>query len=205
MVVLHKNLQKNTKSQFCEIHFIQLFSALKKYKEEFGDCNVKQNLGPEDNKSSNEMVRKLSTWVGKNRKDMKLRGRSSTCVYATNVTASYRASERISDGKATNEYSGLEVATPFCPNNAETAQVITPGDIIIQNHRDDPAGDDSSVFDDAEADSIHADPYKRIALDSLGFDWDPRNSRWNNMYEELRRYKEEHGAYLMAVVHKAHM
>jgi hypothetical protein len=49
--------------------------------------------------------------------------------------------------------------------------------------------DSSSVFDEVEPDSIHADPYKSIALDQIGFDWDPRNSRWMSSYEELKAFK----------------
>ena len=53
--------------------------------------------------------------------------------------------------------------------------------------------DNSSVFDDVEPDSIHADPYKLIALDKIGFDWDPRNSRWMTSYEELKAFKQLNG------------
>jgi hypothetical protein len=59
--------------------------------------------------------------------------------------------------------------------------------------------------DDSDPDCIHADPYKRVALDSIGFDWDPRNSRWNNMYEELRRYKDEHGVCDFSLLRNAQM
>ena len=61
----------------------------------------------------------------------------------------------------------------------------------------DESGDDVPCGDEFYPDSIHADPYKRVALDSIGFDWDPRNSRWNNMYEELRLYKDEHGTWAL--------
>jgi hypothetical protein len=30
-------------------------------------------------------------------------------------------------------------------------------------------------------------------LEALGFEWDPREGRWNRWYEELRRYRERHG------------
>ena len=53
----------------------------------------------------------------------------------------------------------------------------------------DDQNDNSSVFDEVEPDSIHADPYKVIALDQIGFDWDPRNSRWMSSYEELKAFK----------------
>lgn len=50
-----------------------------------------------------------------------------------------------------------------------------------------------SVFDELESDSIHADPYKLIALDMIGFDWDPRNSRWMSAYEDLKQFKQVNG------------
>jgi len=53
----------------------------------------------------------------------------------------------------------------------------------------DDQDDNASVFDEVEPDSIHADPYKLIALDQIGFDWDPRNSRWMSSYEELKAFK----------------
>ena len=57
----------------------------------------------------------------------------------------------------------------------------------------DDQDDNASVFDEVEPDSIHADPYKLIALDQIGFDWDPRNSRWMSSYEELKAFKLLHG------------
>ena len=61
-------------------------------------------------------------------------------------------------------------------------------DVLTENITDDH-DDNASVFDDIESDSIHADPYKLIALDQIGFDWDPRNSRWMSSYEELKAFK----------------
>jgi len=61
-------------------------------------------------------------------------------------------------------------------------------DELSDNISDDQL-DNSSVFDEVEPDSIHADPYKLIALDQIGFDWDPRNSRWMSSYEELKAFK----------------
>ena len=49
----------------------EMFHRLVKYRDDAGDCNVKQNFGAEDSKDSPDMVRRLSAWVGKNRKDGK--------------------------------------------------------------------------------------------------------------------------------------
>ena len=36
-------------------------------------------------------------------------------------------------------------------------------------------------------------PDKIKAMEKLGFDWDPFETRWEEMHQELVRYKEEHG------------
>ncbi|KAL7529921.1 hypothetical protein ACHAXR_003231 [Thalassiosira sp. AJA248-18] len=193
-----KVMVENTAKEECESllkedsQWNEMFHKLKKYKEEFGDCNVKQNFGSEDNKNSPEMVRRLSAWVGKNRKDGKLRGRSA--IICTSGTC--KASTQIHHEGKSNEESDIENAPLADPTamylkpdeTAENADMLPDGMMQYEDNCDD-----LSVFDNDEADSIHADPYKQIALDQLGFDWDPRNSRWNNMYEELRLYKKEHG------------
>lgn len=177
-----KAVVENTAKEECDAllredtQWNDLFRRLKSYKEETGDCNVKQNvsrdIGAEDGKNSPETVRqlaRLSAFVGKNRKDGKQRKRSA----AVRVSGICKATKPTADGKSSEE--------------SDRA-----------SHGDDGSdNDDLSVFDDVDPDSIHADPYKRVALDTIGFDWDPRNSRWNSMYEELRRYKEEHGEQLL--------
>lgn len=175
-----KNLVECTAKVECEALLEEetpwndMFHKLKQHKIENGDCNVKQN-----NKNSPELVRRLSAWVGKNRKDGKQKKRGASMASGT-----CKASTEIQAGNAFEE-SDVEQAD-------QTSMAVVPdesrGDIL---HTEDQ--DDSSVFDDVDPDSINADPYKSIALDSIGFDWDPRNSRWNNMYEELRCYKDEHG------------
>ena len=37
------------------------------------------------------------------------------------------------------------------------------------------------------------EPYKVIALNRLGFDWEPRENYWMEMYEHLKRYLEQNG------------
>ena len=37
------------------------------------------------------------------------------------------------------------------------------------------------------------EPYKIIALERLNIEWDPSQQHWYNRFEELKRYKEEHG------------
>jgi hypothetical protein len=147
-----------------------MFRKLRVYKEETGDCNVKQNAlrdGAGDGKLPPEMIRRLSAWVGKNRKEHKRGGGCKT-------------SRTIAVGNASDE-SDNEV------NGGMPPTFVGP----------DESGDDVPCGDEFYPDSIHADPYKRVALDSIGFDWDPRNSRWNNMYEELRLYKDEHGTWAL--------
>ncbi len=161
-----KSLVESTAKEECEALLQEdtawndMFRKLKEYKEETGDCNVKQNVSrdvDEDKKSPPEMIRRLSAWVGKNRKELKQRG---TCK-----------SNKITDeGKASDESDSEHIDIPSIVVSPEESD----GDILRS---------------DEDPDSI----IKRVALDSIGFDWDPRNSRWNNMYEELRRYKDEHG------------
>jgi len=103
------------------------------------------------------------------------------------------------EGKASEESDGEgSAAVPVADRTGDETVVDASaaaacGDVILpkEDHRGDD-DDDTSVFDDVDPDSIHADPYKEIALDGIAFDWNPRNSRWLQMYEELRRYKEEH-------------
>ena len=149
----------------------EMFHLLKKYKEETGDCNVKQKFGGEgkdNSKLSPELVR-LSLWVGKNRKDGKARGRGagvcSTMPKPQGKSCDDHADSE-SDENSPSNY-GSEV------NHSSAMNTNFP----TQNKE----YDDSSVFEDIDPESIHADPYKEIALDNLGFDWDPRNSRWNSM------------------------
>ena len=42
-------------------------------------------------------------------------------------------------------------------------------------------------------DSERLEPYKIIALEKLGFDWQPRENYWTDMYEELKIYRRENG------------
>jgi len=39
----------------------------------------------------------------------------------------------------------------------------------------------------------HLSPEKRARLDSIGFDWDPLESSWNQMFEQLKSFKSEYG------------
>lgn len=178
-----KNLVEVTAKEECESLLQEdtvwndMFHKLKEYKEETGDCNVKQNVardGAEDNKTPPEMIRRLSAWVGKNRKEHKQRG-------------TYKSSKINDEWKASDESDSEHMNIPsiaFSPDDSD-------GDMLRS--------------DDSDPDCIHADPYKRVALDSIGFDWDPRNSRWNNMYEELRRYKDEHGVCDFSLLRNAQM
>ncbi len=155
-----------------DVPWNDMFRRLKEYKDEIGDCNVKQNVPRDDvgdESNSSEMIRRLSAWVGKNRKEHKQR------------RCTFRSSKLDNEGKTSADSINIH-STFIC---------VSPNESVL--YKDNIEGDD--VFDDVDPDSIHADPYKRVALDSINFDWDPRNSRWNNMYEELRRYKEEHGAF----------
>ena len=163
-----------------------MFKLLKAYKDDAGDCNVKQNFGSEDNKDSPEMVRRLSAWVGKNRKDGKLRGRG--------VSVSVNGVKHVRGGRALEESDAENVTAggPTVANVGPCEVEPRPCACALQNGSH---SDDSSVFEPVDPDSIHADPYKEIALDSISFDWNPRNSRWLQMYEELRCYKEKHGVY----------
>ena len=204
-----KDLVENTAREECnsllqeDSPWNEMFQKLKQYRTENGDCNVKQHFGGtvEENKNAPELVRKLSAWVGKNRKDGKLRGgrTTSVCGVNSNGTTSSRARQ-----KSINEDSDME-NMPSLPDPPTDVLAVKPDETLdtspppagdntaTESRENEDHGDDGSVFEDAESDSIRADPYKQIALDSISFDWDPRNSRWNNMFEELKRYKEENG------------
>jgi len=43
----------------------------------------------------------------------------------------------------------------------------------------------------------HIEPYKVIALNRLGFNWEPRENYWMEKYEELRQYMKAHGKHKM--------
>lgn len=148
-----------------------MFHQLKKYKEETGDCNVKQNFGAEDNKISPELV-KLSAWVGKNRKEGKARGRGCAVTLP-------KVSSTVKQGKSCDEILESENDDQFPPNCESDANKSSSIDTCNQSSMEER--DDSSVFEDIDPESIQADPYKEIALDDIGFDWNPRNSRWNSM------------------------
>jgi len=142
----------------------EMFHQLKKYKEVAGDCNVKQNLTAEENKqycktTTPEMVRRLSVWVGKNRKEGKLGGRGAIIVSSTACKASKQINE---EGKACEEsdveHSQSANASTAMAIGREEAAGMPPGDVL--QHED--------YGEDFNEDSIRADPYKQIALDSIG-------------------------------------
>eukprot|EP00804_Cyclotella_cryptica_P031119 CCRYP_011732-RA/>CCRYP_011732-RA protein AED:0.03 eAED:0.03 QI:459/1/1/1/0.66/0.5/4/77/1122 len=177
-----------------------MFHQLKKYKDATGTVNVKQ---VEDNKSP-EMAR-LSAWIGKNRKDGKLNGKISgsgangRCNLSRHMnpvpaTASSEA-RKIEAVEKDNCLDNVAVpeSTDSCADSGHEYKKNEASDCLDQNEEHD----DSSVFEDLDPESILADPYKKIALDSIGFDWDPRTSRWNMMYEELKAFKAEHGTTLV--------
>lgn len=115
-----------------------MYHKLKKYKSINGHCNVKQNVsrnfdGEVKEDLSQEMVKQLSAWVGKIRKEYK------------------QQQKRISKSTTT-----------------------------IDN-------------DDTLNEEIDTEPYKSIALTNIGFQYDPRNNKWLSQYEELKRYKAQHG------------
>ena len=143
-----------------------MYHQLKKYKDETGGCIIKQE---EDNKSP-EMAR-LAAWMCKNRKGFKLKVKSSN----------------------TNRLSSMLMASP--DSKADTRPDHSTSDIHSRQGAtiSFEEQDDSSVFEDVDPDSILADPYKKLALDSIGFDYDPRSSRWNQMYQELKAFKETNG------------
>jgi exonuclease VII small subunit len=149
-----------------------MFRQLKKYKDATGCCNVKQ---VEDNKSP-EMAR-LAAWIGKQRKRSKLNGKIPGGI-ASNSRGNLN--QQMGTSPPTSSFKHASVATvrqDSCGNHAESSQSEL---------------DDVSVFEDFDPEGPLADPYKKIALDSIGFDWDPRTSRWNTMYEELKAFKEAH-------------
>jgi len=118
-----------------------MYHKLKKYKSINGHCNVKQNVsrnfdGEVKEGLSQDMVKQLSSWVGKIRKEYK------------------QQQKRISEESTTTDNDGT-----MNINNEE----------------------------------IDIEPYKSIALDNIGFQYDPRNNKWLSQYEELKRYKAQHG------------
>jgi len=111
-----------------------MYHKLKKYKSINGHCNVKQNVsrnfdGEVKDDLNKEMVKQLSSWVGKIRKEYK------------------QQQKRISESITT--------------------------------------------IDNEEI--VDTEPYKSIALDNIGFQYDPRSSKWLAQYQELKRYKAQHG------------
>ena len=110
-----------------------MYHKLKKYKSINGHCNVKQNVsrnfdGEVKEGLSQDMVKQLSSWVGKIRKEYK------------------QQQKRISE---------------------------------------------SAIIDNEEV--VDTEQYKSIALTNIGFQYDPRNNKWLSQYEELKRYKAQHG------------
>jgi len=110
-----------------------MYHKLSKYKSINGHCNVKQNVsrnfdGEVKEDLSQELVKQLSSWVGKIRKE-------------------YKQQQKRSEESTTTD-------------NEEIADT---------------------------------EPYKSIALDNIGFQYDPRNNKWLSQYEELKRYKAQHG------------
>jgi hypothetical protein len=155
-----------------------MFHQLKKYKDETGGCNLKQ---VEDNKSP-EMAR-LAAWIGKNRKDCKLNGKSSHLKNKVSLTPFPKAAS------VTSPQQDKSAGTVVVPHPCSASNDIK--DLAREEH------DDTSVFEDLDHDSILADPYKKIALDRIGFDYDPRTSRWNEMYKQLKDFKAVNGTCLV--------
>ena len=133
----------------------EMFQKLKKYRDETGDCNVKQNFGAED-QAAHDLVRRLSAWVGKNRKEGKRRGRRG------------KVSQKTSKGNAGDgSVIGSALSTDQSDVMVDTAFISThTTEEALQQYEED--GDTSSVFRDVDPDTIHADPYKEIALDGIG-------------------------------------
>lgn len=52
------------------------------------------------------------------------------------------------------------------------------------------ANDDTVDMNNEEIDT---EPYKTIALQNIGFQYDPRSEKWQKQYLELKRYKSQHG------------
>lgn len=118
------------------VHLItDISNQFQSYKEEHGHCNVRQNFAGDDRKSSSDLVRRLSVWVAKNRKEGKLRGRGgvSTVELFENVSGDVHNARAVM----------VEM---------EQQETIDPRHL----QRMDP-------------DSILADPYKEIALDSVSY------------------------------------
>jgi hypothetical protein len=146
-----------------------MFHQLKKYKDATGGYNIKQ---VEDTKSPE--TARLAAWIGKNRKDCKLNGKNSQA-------------NRVSPTPSNN--------TDVNPRGEASAFQVDPAP--SSGCKESEEHEDSSVFEDLDPDSILADPYKKVALDRISFDWDPRTSRWNTMYEELKAFKALNGTTLV--------
>lgn len=162
-----------------------MFYLLKKYKDETGGCNIKH----EDSKSP-EIIR-LVAWIGKIRKHCKLNGKSSY----TNMTPATTSSTD-SDSKAdTNSVKSSSNIMMSQPDAASSGSHRESEEAVATNSPEEH--DDASVFEDLDPDCVLADPYKKLALDAIGFDWDPRTSRWNMMYQELKEFKALNGTTLV--------
>lgn len=143
--------------------------------------------------------------IGKNRKDGKLNGKISgsgangRCNLSRQMTPvsetpSSKPGETIADERESClDNVIVSQSTAFCADSGYEYTMNRASDYAEQYGEHD----DSSIFEDLDPESILADPYKKIALDSIGFDWDPRTSRWNMMYEELKAFKAEHGTTLV--------
>ena len=117
-----------------------MYHKLKKYRSINGHCNVKQNVsrsfdGEVKEGLTQEILKQLSSWVGKIRKE-------------------YKQQQKRKESTSTTD-------------------------------NDDTVDMNNEVVD--------TEPYKSIALDNIGFQYDPRSSKWQKQYEELKRYKSQHG------------
>ena len=154
-----------------------MFHLLKKYTDETGGCNIKH----EDSKSP-EIIR-LVAWIGKIRKHCKLNGKSS---YANMVSTNSKVNT-----KHVRSSSHIVISQP---DDTSSSHIESAGAVATGTQEEH---DDVSVFEDLDPDCVLADPYKKLALDAIGFDWDPRTSRWNMMYQELKAFKELNGTTLV--------
>lgn len=159
----------------------KMFHQLKTYKDETGGCNIKQ---VEDSKSP-EMAR-LTAWICKNRKDCKLNGKST---HASRVSPTHSDEPKIpmEQGSSPRSVATSQSKHAAFAHSTENQAVFVSSEEV----------DDASVFEDLDVDSILADPYKKIALNRIGFEWDPRRSRWNEMYKQLQEFKATHGTTLV--------
>lgn len=157
----------------------KMFRQLKTYKDETGGCNINDNKSP-------EMV-KLTAWICKNRKDCKMNGKAT---HANRVSPTPSVNEPMIPIEQGSSPSSVSTSQPKHAASAQStknqAAIVSPEEV-----------DDASVFEDLDVDSILADPYKKIALDRIDFDWDPRTSRWNEMYKQLQEFKATHGTTLV--------